>query len=207
MPALLSRNYFITNLKISHSTRISLKFVVNTQFLISMSAFADPRWQEVSSVVDFGIRTANCWIFQIKPCKISHCKPSKNCRLHYFFFFLLLLLYNLENVHSIETMKRRCRVQTAQPSPVVHIHHPVFELHWCLLGRRGDPRRVLPHHNPFASISATLSGPLGEYSATKAATQNLSLRLVAKDLLLVLSFSSVLSKTDTLKNKIKSLKQ
>jgi len=86
MPALLSRNYFITNLKISHSTRISLKFVVNTQFLISMSAFADPRWQEVSSVVDFGIRTANCWIFQIKPCKISHCKPSKNCRLHYFFF-------------------------------------------------------------------------------------------------------------------------
>jgi len=60
MPTLLSRNGFITNLKISHSTCISLKFVVKTQFSISVSAFADPKWQEVSSVVDLGIRIANC---------------------------------------------------------------------------------------------------------------------------------------------------
>lgn len=58
---LLSKNCFITNLKISHSTCIiSLKVIVKTQFSIPVSAFADPKRQEVLSVVDLGIRIANC---------------------------------------------------------------------------------------------------------------------------------------------------
>lgn len=163
-------------------------------------------WPQMArGIVSCGFGDQDCKLldFQIKPCEISHCKPSENCWLHYYSFFSSSSssFTTLKMFTALKQWSVGAGVQAVQPSPVVHIRHPVFELQWRLMGRRGDPRRVLPHHNPFASISATLSGPLGEYSATKAATQNLSLCLVAKGLLLVLSFSSVLSKTDTLRKK------
>lgn len=102
MPTLLSRNYFITNLKTSHSTRISLKFIVNTQFFNIHVCFCWP--QMARGIVSCGFWDQDCKLldFQIKPCETNHCKPSKSCWLFFFFSFL-------ENVHGIETTRHRSR--------------------------------------------------------------------------------------------------
>lgn len=180
MPTLLRRNYFITNLKTSHSTRVSLKFIINTQFFNIRACFCWP--QMARGIVSCGFGGQDCKLldFQIKLCETNHCKPSKSC---WFFPFLFLQMFTALKQGGVGA-----GVRMVQPSMVAYDRHPLSELHWCLLDRRGGPRRVLPHHNPFASISATLSGPLGECSATKAATSDLSVCLAAKGFVVAFLF-------------------
>ncbi|TFK12405.1 N-acetylated-alpha-linked acidic dipeptidase-like protein [Platysternon megacephalum] len=53
LPVSCSRNCFITNLKIFHSTHISLKFVFNTQFVIYTTTLTNSKWQQVTSTCFF----------------------------------------------------------------------------------------------------------------------------------------------------------
>lgn len=130
MPTLLSRNYFITNLKTSHSTRISLKFIVNTQFFNIHVCFCWP--QMARGIVSCGFWDQDCKLldFQIKPCETNHCKPSKNGWL--FFSFLFLKMFTALKQRGIGA-----GVRMVQPSPVADDRHPV----WASLVPPGQERR------------------------------------------------------------------
>lgn len=130
MPTLLRRNYFITNLKTSHSTRVSLKFIVNTQFFNIRACFCWP--QMARGIVSCGFGDQDCKLldFQIKPCETNHCKPRKSC---WFFSFSFL-----ENVHSIET--RRCRSRGADGAALTGCVRSSSSL-WASLVPPGQERR------------------------------------------------------------------
>lgn len=89
-------------------------------------------------------------------------------------FVFSLLLHNLENVHSIETMRHRSRGMDDTPCThsALSYFFPILSLTLTGASWTGEevPGKSYPtHHNPFGSTSTTLSGPVGEYLATKAA--------------------------------------
>lgn len=152
MPTLPSSNCFITNLKISHSTCISLKFIVKTQLFISVSAFADPKRQEVLSVVDLEIRIANCLLnllnFQIKPYDFNHCKPSKKSQPSFCPFFSTWKVFTALKQRGIGVDN------TPHTCFALSYFFPVLSLILTGASWTGEeiPGESYPaHHNPFGS--------------------------------------------------------
>jgi len=117
--------------------------------------------------------------FGDQDCKLLNFQ-IKNVNLCFF-----LLLHNSENVHSFETMRRRSRGADDTPRTCFALLYffliPSLTLTGASWTGEEVPGESHPtHHKPFGSTSITLSGPVGECSATKAAICNLSVCHAAK---------------------------